>query len=98
MRHSLLLILAALPLAACDHGNVRPMSSYDAPKPPPIRNPAYDPYQPYAQANATWRPPAFNRDGTVVKPVEPSTDNGRPDYENAPWATGAGGNMYSGTF
>ena len=44
------------------------MSSYDAPKAPPVRNSIYDPYQPYGQANATWRPPVFNRDRTIVKP------------------------------
>lgn len=98
MRPALFLIAVSLPLAACDHGNTKPVSSYDAPKAPPVRNSTYDPYQPYGQANATWRPPVFNRDRTIVKPSEPSSQDARPDYENAPWATGGGGNMLSGTF
>ena len=98
MRPALLLLLASISLAACDHGNIKPVSSYDAPKAPPVRNSIYDPYQPYGQANATWRPPVFNRDRTIVKPSEPSSQDARPDYENAPWATGGGGNMLSGTF
>ena len=40
---------------------------------------------------ATWTPPAFNRDGTIVKPAEPSTQDDRPRYETAPWANGASG-------
>ena len=98
MRPALLLLVASISLAGCDHGNIKPMSSYDAPKAPPVRNSIYDPYQPYGQANATWRPPVFNRDRTIVKPSEPSSQDARPDYENAPWATGGGGNMLSGTF
>ncbi|MBV9249705.1 MAG: hypothetical protein JO227_10740 [Acetobacteraceae bacterium] len=88
-----------VPLAACDHGNVRPLSSYHAPKPPPVRDPVYDPNAPYGSANATWLAPVYNRDGTIVKPAEPSTQAGRPDYEGAAWATGAGGGgAYTGTF
>lgn len=98
MRPALLLLFAGISLSACDHGNIKPVSSYNAPKAPHVRNPDYDPYQPYGQANATWRPPAFNRDRTIVKPAEPSSQNSRPDYENTPWATGGGDNMYSGTF
>ena len=98
MRPALLLLVASISLAGCDHGNIKPVSSYDAPKAPPVRNSIYDPYQPYGQANATWRPPVFNRDRTIVKPSEPSSQDARPDYENAPWATGGGGNMLSGTF
>ena len=98
MRPALLLLVASIALAGCDHGNIKPVSSYDAPKAPPVRNSIYDPYQPYGQANATWRPPVFNRDRTIVKPSEPSSQDARPDYENAPWATGGGGNMLSGTF
>ena len=98
MRPALLLLVAGLPLAACDHGNIKPVSSSDAPKAPPVRNSIYDPYQPYGQANATWRPPVFNRDRTIVKPSEPSSQDARPDYENAPWATGGSGSVLSGTF
>lgn len=84
-------------LAGCDHGNVQPSSSWHAPATPVVRNPSFDPYQPFAQANATWRPPILNRDGTIVKPAEPSSQSSRPDYESTPWATGAG-DPAAGTF
>jgi hypothetical protein len=95
------LILAALALAACAHGNVKSASDYTVPKAPPVRYPLYNPYSPYGEANATWQPPVFNRDGTVVRPAEPATDADRPPYETAPWATGAfGGSQFAppGTF
>jgi hypothetical protein len=68
---------------------------------PPVRNPLYNPYAAYGEANATWTPPVFNRDGTIVKPAEPATQSDRPEYEFAPWAYGAsGGSRYAppGTF
>lgn len=95
------LLLVATTLCACASGNVRSARSYSAPAAPQVRNPIYNPYAPFGEANATWRPPAFNRDGTIVRPVEPSTDAGRPDYEHAAWATGAAGGRASappGTF
>ena len=101
MRALPVLLLALATLAACDNGNIRPVSSYSAPKAPPVRNPVYNPYAAYGEANATWQPPAFNRDGTVVKPAEPASQSDRPAYEFAPWATGASGgsaNAPSGTF
>jgi hypothetical protein len=55
------------------------------------RQPVYNPYAPYGEANATWTPPTFNSDGTIVKPTEPSTQDDRPSYETAPWANGASG-------
>jgi hypothetical protein len=87
----LLPIAFAIPLAACEHGNIQRLSDYSAPPPPPMHNPVYDPYAGYGDANATWEPPVFNRDGNIVKPADPSTQADRPDYEGAPWATGAGG-------
>jgi hypothetical protein len=90
-----------LALSACDDGNVKPVASYSAPPAPPIRNPTFNPYAPYGDANATWEPPAFNQDGTIVKPNEPSTQATRPPYELAPWATSAEGgsqNAPPGTF
>ena len=99
MRRLFLIISLASPLAACGHGNIRPVSSYDAPRPPPVRDPVYDPNTAYGAANATWLAPVYNRDGTIVKPTEPSSQAGRPDYEGAAWATGAsGGGAYGGTF
>lgn len=94
-------LLALTTLAACDNGNIKPASSYSAPKAPPVRNPTYDPYAAYGEANATWQPPTYNRDGTVVKPAEPASQSDRPAYELAPWATGASGggvNTPFGTF
>lgn len=93
MRHLRLLasIGLSLQLAACASGNVRSPSSYAAVRSPTIVHPDYDPYAAYGEANATWRPPVFDRQGTIVKPSEPSTQASRPDYEHAPWATGAAG-------
>ncbi len=96
-----LILPIALALTACAHGNVKSASDYTAPEAPPVRYPLYNPYSPYGEANATWQPPVFNRDGTVVKPTEPATDADRPSYETAPWATGAsGGSQFAapGTF
>ena len=67
MRPAFLLLFSSLSLAACDHGNIKPVSSYDAPKALTVRNSTYDPYQPYGQANAIWRPPVFSRDRNIVK-------------------------------
>ena len=94
-------LLAAVSLVACAHGNVKSATDYTAPKAPPVRYPLYNPYSPYGEANATWQPPVFNRDGTLVRPTEPATDADRPPYETAPWATGAlGGSQFAppGTF
>jgi hypothetical protein len=78
-------------LAACSSGNVHAPADYDAPPAHVVRHPFYDPYAAYGEANATWRPPVIDRNGTVVKPLEPSTQDTRPNYESAPWATGAAG-------
>lgn len=102
MRSSFLYIFSlSLSLAACSTGNVRTPDSYDAPRPPEVAHPFYDPYASYGEANAIWRPPVIDRRGTIVKPNEPSTQGTRPDYESAPWATGASGGSRSappGTF
>ncbi len=97
----LLIVACAVILTSCAQPNVRAADSYNAPAPPPIRNFYYDPSAAYGSANATWRPPVYDRQGTIVKPDEPSTGASRPDYEHAPWATGAaGGNQLAppGTF
>ena len=93
--------LLAAWLAACSSGNVKPARDYTAPAAPPVRNPLYNPYAAYGEANATWRPPVFDRDGTIVKPAEPASQFDRPNYEFAPSATGAaGGSQFAppGTF
>ena len=101
MRRALLLFpLLTLSLAACESGNIKKVSDYHPP-PPPMQNPVYDPYAGYGSSNAIWTPPVADRDGTVVKPTEPSTQDDRPSYETAPWATGAsGGSRFTppGTF
>jgi len=91
----------ALTLAACATTNVKSARDYHPPPAPQVRDPVYDPYAGYGTANATWTPPVFNRDGTIVKPAEPASQNDRAAYETAPWATGAwGGARYAppGTF
>src|ERR1700736_2948000 len=95
-RSSFLVPLFFAYLAACSSGNVKSAKDYSAPAAPPVRNPVYNPYAGYGEANAIWQPPVFNRDGTVVKPTEPASQADRPGYEFAPWATGAaGGSQYA---
>ena len=100
-RIHLALAALTLSLAACSGGNVKSAKNYTAPAAPPVRNPLYNPYAAYGQANATWQAPVFNRDGTITKPAEPASQSNRPSYEVAPWATGAaGGSQFApeGTF
>ena len=95
------LLLTTACLAACNGGNFKAARDYTAPAAPPVRNSLYNPYAAYGEANATWRAPVFNRDGTVVRPAEPASQSERPSYEYAPWATGAAGGSReapSGTF
>ena len=97
---SFAILSLALALAACHSGNLESAND-NAPPAPPVQHPNYDPYSAYGQSNATWRPPVADRNGTIVKPNEPSTEAERPDYEHAPWATGAaGGTVFAppGTF
>ena len=102
MRRILLCLLIPLGLGACSGGpNIKSAKDYSAPPAPPVRNPLYNPYAAYGEANATWTPPVFNRDGTITKPAEPASQSDRPEYEFAPWATGAsGGSRFAppGTF
>ena len=99
--HFRLLALFTVNLAACSSGNVKSARDYSAPAAPPIRDAFYDPGMPYGSANATWAAPIYNRAGTIVRPLDPGADRNRPDYEHAPWATGAAGgsrNAPPGTF
>jgi len=84
----LALALGALALTGCAQGNLRTPSSYAALAPPPVRNPWYDPYAAYGSSDAIWRPPVYDLQRTIVKPVEPASQASRPDYEGAEWATG----------
>lgn len=66
---------------------------------PPVRQPLYDPYAPPGSAPVTWMPPVFNREGTIVRPADPSVDWRREDYERAPWYPGAiGSRAPDGTY
>jgi hypothetical protein len=88
-------------LTGCAQPNVHAPNTFATLAPPSIKAPLYDPYSAYGSANATWRPPVVDRPGTIMRPTEPSTGALRPDYEHAPWATGAlGGSAISppGTF
>jgi hypothetical protein len=102
VRRILLCLFIPLGLVACSGGpNIKSAKDYSAPPAPPVRNPLYNPYAAYGEANATWTPPVFNRDGTITKPAEPASQSDRPEYEFAPWATGAsGGSRFAppGTF
>jgi hypothetical protein len=91
MRLFRICFLPMLVLAACSGGNVRSSRNYHAPKAPPLLHPYYDPYAPYGSARAVWTPPVASRDGTIVRPQDETATLGRPDYEHAPWATGAAG-------
>lgn len=94
-------IFAVLALAGCASPNLKSPNSYNAPAAPPIQQFFYNPFAPYASANATWAPPVYDRNGTIVKPVEPASQGTRPNYEHAAWAIGASGgdvNRPPGTF
>lgn len=103
MQRSRLIPLAfiATSLTACGGGNVKSARDYTAPAAPPVKQRFYDPAMPYGTANAAWAAPIYNRAGTIVRPSDPNSDSGRPDYEHAEWATGAAGgsrNAPPGTF
>lgn len=85
-----------LVLAGCAEGNVKTAADYHPPPPPPIAHPAYNPYAAYGEAHAIWQPPVVDRTGTIVKPEEPATEWSRPNYEGAPWASGAKPSPYGG--
>lgn len=83
-----LTVLATVP-AACSNANLKSASDHSAPSAPPSKHRYYNPYAASGEANATWTPPVWNRDGTITRPADPGVDAGRPAYESAPWATGA---------
>src|SRR5208282_6886995 len=83
--------LSALALGGCAQGNLRGSASYAVLAPPPVHQPWYDPYAAYGSSNAIWRPPVYDVQRNIVKPIEPASQASRPDYESAEWATGAGG-------
>jgi len=83
-------------LAGCASPNVRTPGEYASAPVPVVKDQYYNPYAAYGSANATWAPPVLDRWGTVVKPTDPTTDWTRPDYEAAPWASGAQPSPYGG--
>ena len=83
--------LSPPPSPAAPKATFAPPASYAALAPPTVHNPWYDPYAPYGSSNATWRPPVYDLQQTIVKPAEPASQASRPNYEGAEWATGAGG-------
>ena len=97
MKPITLIPLLTISLAACGNGgNLQSAKDYHVPPPPVVAHSTYNPYAAYGEARATWRSPVVDRDGTIQKPVEPSSQWDRPEYENAPWATGAGRSVFSG--
>ena len=88
--------MSLLSLAGCSSGNLKSAKDYNVPSPPPVLHPTYNPYARYGEANATWRPPVVDRDGTIQRPSEPSSQGDRPDYEGSGWATGAARSVFSG--
>lgn len=89
---------ALVALAGCSNvsGNVKTADNVKPIPAPPVKQPFYDPYAAYGSADATWQPPVIDRDGNIQKPYSPSVQAGRPNYENAPWATGSKGSTFDG--
>lgn len=84
--HKALVLVLLTGLSSCASGNIRSVSSYNAPPPPKVKNPLYDPYAAYGSAPAIWRPALASRSGNIVKPNDPVDQGDRPDYEKAPWS------------
>lgn len=92
------LLLALCALAGCDNGNLKAASAGSAPPAPPVRAPVFDPYAAPGQVPATWTPPVFDREGTVIRPRDPSVEWDFEDYQHAPWLTGRSRAAPAGTF
>ncbi len=64
-----------LALAGCNSGNLKTASAYSSPPhAPPVRAPLYDPYAMPGQVPATWMPPVYDREGTIIRPHDPSVE------------------------
>jgi hypothetical protein len=69
MRLALVGFGLALTLCGCERrGNLRSGADYNPPPAPHVANPYYDPYMAYGSANVRWRPPVYDRRGTIVRP------------------------------
>lgn len=89
-------LITVTALTGCAGGNVKTSSDYSSPPAPHVNHPYFNPWMPYGSARATWKPPVANRMSTIVKPDDPAASLTRPDYEAAPWATGAQPSPYGG--
>ena len=85
-------------LAGCDNGNLKTAQSYGLPSAPAVRSPLFDPFATPGQVPATWLPPVYDREGTIVRPQDPSAEWDFEDYQHAPWLTGRSRSAPSGTF
>lgn len=69
MRLALVGLSVVLALCGCERrGNLRSGADYSPPAAPHVANPYYDPYMAYGSANVRWRPPVYDRRGTIVRP------------------------------
>ena len=102
MRLSVLLHTAAatllLGLAACDGSNLKSAAAYGSLSAPHVRSPLFDPYAAPGQVPATWVPPVYDRDETIVRPRDPSVEWDFEDYQHAPWLAGRSRSAPPGTF
>ena len=88
-----------LALAGCNSGNLKTASAYSSPPhAPPVRAPLYDPYAMPGQVPATWMPPVYDREGTIIRPHDPSVEWDFEDYQYAPWLAGKSRSAPPGTF
>ncbi len=87
-----------LALAGCDSGNLKAVSAGRFSPAPPLRAPFYDPYATPGQVPATWVPPVYDREGTIIRPHDPLVEWDFEDYQHAPWLAGRSRSAPPGTF
>ena len=88
-----------LGLAGCDSGNLKTASTTGSPPlAPPMHAPYYDPFAAPGQVPATWTPPVYDRESTIVRPQDPSVEWDFEDYQHAPWLAGKSRSAPAGTF
>ena len=87
-----------LVLTGCDNGNLKTAQASGSASAPPVRSPLFDPFATSGQAPATWLPPVYDRQGTIVRPRDPSVEWDFEDYQHAPWLTGRSRSAPSRTF
>jgi len=87
-----------LALTGCDSGNLKTASTGSLPPALPVRAPFYDPFAAPGQVPATWMPPVYDREGTIVRLHDPSVEWHFEDYQHAPWLAGKSRSAPAGTF